>query len=121
MTKLPNDDTTCVLCGQVFNKYGFHSCGYFPPFGSETKEELIAEYEREILPQKIKEALDKFHKQWQHALSKSKSKQKAIKYCNEVWIAWVEEHKILVDGEFLSNIIITPIEWKERKDEVSKQ
>jgi hypothetical protein len=82
------------------------------------KEEARIIFINTILPQKIKEATDKLHKQWQHALSKSKSKQKAVKYCNEEWIEWVEKHKILVGGEFLSNIIITPIEWSERKSEV---
>jgi hypothetical protein len=24
---IPDDTITCVLCGQVFPKYGFHSCG----------------------------------------------------------------------------------------------
>jgi len=88
MSVLTNDEITCANCGQVFNKYGFHCC----PVYSETKEELIAEYERLVLPQKIKEATDKLNKQWTHAISKSKSKQKAVANRDKEWVKWIESN-----------------------------
>jgi len=59
-------------------------------YSHDIKAEIIADYEKNILPQKIKEATDKLHKQWQHALSKSNRRLKAISSRDKWWIEQTE-------------------------------
>jgi len=59
-------------------------------YSHDIKAEIIADYEKNILPQKIKEATDKLYKQWQHALSKSNRRLKAISSRDKWWIEQTE-------------------------------
>lgn len=57
-------------------------------YSHDIEAEIITKYEKEILPQKIKQATDKLNEQWKYALSKSNRRKKAVASNNAEWIAW---------------------------------
>lgn len=104
----------CGNCGSVVLYGVFHSC----PVHHETKDELIAEYERLVLPRKIKEATDKLNKQWTHALSTSNRRAKAIAARDKEWVEWFEKNIKCHQIKGYTAFCIDSTLWQERKKEI---